>query len=269
MTFHRSVLKWAGSKYSALKYVLPALPKGKRLIEPFAGGGSIFLNTSYKDYLLAETNQDLVNFFTLLQSEGELFINACEALFTAQFNQSSEYYRIREQFNHCHDVLQRAIFFLYLNRHGYNGLCRFNKSNGFNVPFGRYIKPYFPKKEMRFFLEKSRNARFILSDFRETFNQAERGDVIYCDPPYVALSKTANFAGYNANKFSEDEQIKLVELAKAAAARNISVVLSNHDTPFTRHHYNEAKIISFPVTRTISSAILKRKPVMELLAIFS
>lgn len=268
MSFHRSVLKWAGSKYNALRYLLPELPTGRRLIEPFTGGGTIFLNTHYDAYLLAESNPDLINFFTLLQSYGETFIKACELMFQPQFNQASEYYRIRTQFNQSQDQMERAILFLYLNRHGYNGLCRYNKNNGFNVPFGRYIKPYFPKKEMRYFFEKSQSSQFILSDFRDTFNKAERGDVIYCDPPYVALSKSANFSSYTAQKFSEHEQIILAGLAKSSAEKNISVVLSNHDTPFTRHHYREAELISFPVNRSISSNGKQRKPVMELLAIF-
>jgi len=45
----------------------------------------------------------------------------------------------------------KAALFLYLNRHGYNGLCRYNASGEFNTPFGRYKKPYFPEKEMLHF----------------------------------------------------------------------------------------------------------------------
>ena len=59
---------------------------------------------------------------------------------------------------------ERSALFLYFNRHGYNGLCRYNRSGGFNVPFGRYKRPYFPAKEMEFFYNKAKNL------FRKVFN---------------------------------------------------------------------------------------------------
>ncbi|HFP9586510.1 TPA: DNA adenine methylase, partial [Escherichia coli] len=50
----RPFLKWAGGKTRALPELLPHLPKGYCLMEPFVGGGSVFLNTSYDKYVLAD-----------------------------------------------------------------------------------------------------------------------------------------------------------------------------------------------------------------------
>ena len=81
---------------------------------------------------------------------------------------------------------------------------------------------YFPENEMWFFQQKSQTAEFIHSDYKQTFTLAEPGDLIYCDPPYVPLSATANFTAYTGNAFNEEEQITLAQLAMEAAARKIT-----------------------------------------------
>lgn len=158
--------------------------------------------------------------------------------------------------------------FLYLNRHGYNGLCRYNQQGIYNVPFGLYVKPYFPETEMRYFYQKAQTATFIKRDFRETFQLAQPGDVVYCDPPYAPLVQLSNFSTYTQKKFGEKEQIILADLAKESAARGICVVISNHDTEFTRQQYIGAEIKSFTVKRSISCRGSNRGSANELLAIF-
>ena len=269
MNYKRPFLKWAGSKYSSLHHIFDALPKAKRLIEPFAGSGAVFINSDYPNYLVAEDNSDLVMLFQHLQQEGDDFIDYCESYFCDANNNANQYYQLRQAFNQSTDSRQRAALFIYLNRHGYNGLCRYNQKGGFNVPFGRYLRPTFPRKAMQFFHQKSQGLLFKTCDFRETFALAEPGDLIYCDPPYAPLDQSSNFSSYTKNKFGEEEQIILAELSIAASKRGITVVVSNHDTDFTRHHYRTAKISSFPVQRFISRNLSDRLPVQELLAVFS
>lgn len=238
------------------------------MIEPFTGSGAIFNNTRYPAYLLAEKNRDLVALFNHLKTEHETFIDYCKAFFSPSNNNAIHYYESRERFNLCTDSRERAALFLYLNRHGYNGLCRYNKKGIYNVPFGSYIKPYFPEKEMLYFSEKSQKALFIQSDFRQTFMHAQAGDLIYCDPPYAPLVQRSNFSAYTGSQFSEKEQMILADLARESAARGITVLISNHDTEFTRKHYFDAEIKSFNVRRLISCSGRNRVPVKELLAIF-
>lgn len=264
----RPFLKWAGNKYRCMEQILQALPKATRLIEPFAGSASVFLNSNYSNYLIAEGNQDLINLFKQLKEDGERFIQDCQQLFTERNNNASMYYQFRDEFNTSSDRRRKSLLFLYLNRHGYNGLCRYNRKGIYNVPFGRYQNPYFPQKEMQAFYLKSRDAEFIHSDFRQTFQHAVRGDVIYCDPPYVPLEQASNFSSYTNNQFGEDEQIVLAQLATAAANRGITVIISNHDTDFTRHHYQASTIHSFLVRRSISCQMSSRAHVKELIAIF-
>jgi DNA adenine methylase len=265
----RAFLKWAGSKYNCLDKIIPFLPEGKRLIEPFVGSGVVFMNTNYSAYLLAESNLDLINLFKVLQQGGKVFIQYCQDYFHPQFNCKEYYYTLRTAFNQTPFTQQRAAFFLYLNRHGYNGLCRFNSSGIYNVPFGLHRKPYFPNLEMELFHQKSQNAQFIHHDFRKTFEYAEPGDVIYCDPPYAPLSEKTKLFSYTRSQFTTEDQIELAELAQKTATRGIPVILSNHDTEFTRHHYRKAKITSFPVSRFINCQTNLRKPVKELIAVFT
>jgi DNA adenine methylase len=158
---------------------------------------------------------------------------------------------------------------LYLNRHGYNGLCRYNLKGQYNVPFGRYVFPYFPRKELESFVKKSYLAHFTKDDFIEVFKKTEIGDVIYCDPPYAPLSRTANFTTYTKGNFLEAEQQKLLKCAQDACQNGVHVIISNHDTDYTRQLYRDAhEIHSFPVARTIACQGIKRVPVMELLAYY-
>lgn len=268
MTKIRPFLKWAGSKYNCLEQVLDALPPGQRLIEPFTGSGVVFMNTNYPSYLLAEYNLDLIQIFKYLQEQGSEFIDYCAEYFTAENNSKTHYYQMRSQFNATSNLLEKSALFLYLNRHGFNGLCRYNSKGIYNVPFGLYLKPYFPRTEMLYFYEKSTKAQFIYNDFRNTFALAEPGDVIYCDPPYVPSAEHTKPLPYTQNKFSEVDQIELAELARETAARGIPVIISNHDTEFTRQHYHGAQIKSFPVSRFINCQANRRQPVKELIAVF-
>ena len=266
----RPFLKWAGNKYRIIDRIRQSLPEGKRLIEPFAGSAAVFLNTDYDHYLINDNNPDLIHLYNILKKDGQNFIKKCQRYFTPRFNNEEEYYKLRKKFNNTTDVYQRAILFLYFNRHGYNGLCRYNQKGGFNVPFGRYKSPYFPEKEMLFFHNKAQHAEFVISDFDQVIQSANKGDVIYCDPPYVPLSSSANFTTYSAGGFNIEKQQHLADLAKEISSKGIPILISNHNTSFTRKAYNEAsKIKKFHVQRYISCNGNKRECAGELLALFN
>ncbi len=265
----RPFLKWAGNKYRILDRILPRLPQGRRLIEPFVGSGAVFLNSGYDRHLLNDSNADLVHLYKTLQTHGPEFIEYAGSFFTKRNNSSTVYYRLRERFNATRDIWLKSALFIYLNRHGYNGLCRYNASGEFNVPFGRYKQPYFPGREMLAFHAKARTARFSTRPFTKIMDRAREGDVVYCDPPYVPLTPTANFTGYSAGSFGLAEQGELARQAQELAARGVTVLISNHDTGFTQRAYRRAEIICFPVQRNISCNGAKRERAAELLALFS
>lgn len=264
----RPFLKWAGSKYQLLNRIKPSLPKAQRLIEPFVGSGAVFLNTNYSNYLLTDSNQDLIELYRYLQQEGIDFINYVESWFMDR-NNREDYYQLRELFNITTDTRLKAALFVYLNRHGYNGLCRYNLKGQYNVPFGYYKKPYFPRAEMLYFHQKSQAAVFETMDFKTTMQLAKAGDVFYCDPPYVPLTKTASFTSYSPNRFGMQEQIALAQQAESLAQQGIVVLISNHRTPLVKQLYARAKLRHFRVQRTISCHGNKRGKAAEVLAVFS
>ncbi|MCB0061448.1 MAG: Dam family site-specific DNA-(adenine-N6)-methyltransferase [Caldilineaceae bacterium] len=261
-------LKWAGNKYQIVDRIKAQLPAGKRLIEPFVGSGAVFMNTHYDRYLLADANVDLIRLYQYLQAEGDAFIDYSRQFFVPANNGKDQFYHFRTEFNTTTDSRYKSALFIYLNKHCFNGLCRYNQKGEYNVPFGRYKKPYFPEKEMRFFYEHAQNANFRHADFAEVMGDAEPGDVIYCDPPYVPLSETANFTSYSAGGFGVAEQQALAQAAAACAKRGIPVIISNHDTDFVREEYNGARFVAFDVQRYISCNGSNRGKAAELLAVF-
>lgn len=266
--FDRPFLKWAGNKYHILKWILERLPSATRLIEPFAGSGAVFLNTHYERYLISDINPDLINLYQILKTSGEDFIQYSKRLFVKNNNTEDGYYRLRRRFNATDDVAEKSALLVYLNRHGYNGLIRYNADSQFNVPFGRYRSPYFPLQEMRQFHAKAKRAVFVCEDFRKAMARARRGAVVYADPPYVPLSPTSNFTSYARCRFGFAEQEQLARKAQQLARRGVPVLISNHNTSFTRAIYESARLTQFPVQRYISCKGKERRQVLELLALF-
>ena len=269
MKKQRAFLKWAGGKYGLVEDIQRHLPPARKLVEPFVGAGSVFLNTDYDHYLLADINPDLINLYNLLKERPEEYISEAKRWFVAENNRKEAYLNIRAEFNKTDDVMYHSLAFLYMNRFGFNGLCRYNKKGGFNVPFGSYKKPYFPEAELEFFAEKAKKATFVCEGYPETFSRARKGSVVYCDPPYAPLSNTANFTSYAGNGFTLDDQAALADIAeKAATERGIPVLISNHDTTLTRRLYHGAELNVVKVKRTISRNGSGRNKVDELLALF-
>ena len=263
-------LKWAGGKYRIVDKILNELPHGIRFVEPFAGSAAVYLNASFKTFLICDINKDLIGLYSTLQKEGNDFIQYCKSFFVPENNTKDKFYELREQFNIAQDVQTRAALLLYLNRHAFNGLVRYNSKGAFNVPFGQYKQPYFPLDELKAFKHKTKSTHteFVVKDFREIFSELKQGDVVYCDPPYVPLSATASFTTYAGNVFNESDQQILAQLASQAWAQGIPVILSNHDTTETRKLYSSATIRSFTVQRFISCNGNNRNAAPEILAIY-
>ncbi|MCG7536773.1 Dam family site-specific DNA-(adenine-N6)-methyltransferase [Pseudoalteromonas sp. OOF1S-7] len=269
----RAFLKWAGGKYALVEEITKRLQaaneEAETLVEPFVGAGSVFLNSHFKHYILNDINADLINLYKELQRTPDEFISDARKLFVELNNHPDAYYAYRQQFNESVDVYERAILFLYMNRHGYNGLCRYNLKGIFNVPFGKYKRPYFPENELYFFSEKAQQATFTCLSYEQVFKRVPDQAVVYCDPPYVPLSKTASFTAYAKGGFNLDDQAQLANLAeKAAFEQQTPVLISNHDTVLTRKIYSQAKLDVIQVKRTISPKGSGRNRVDELMALY-
>lgn len=270
MLLQRPFLKWAGAKTRLLPAIRAVAPQGaRRFIEPFAGSGTVALNLGYAQNLLADTNRDLIALFTALQREGETFVNYCAPLFSPEHNTSAAFYALREEFNATRNPRRKAALFVFLNRHGYNGLCRYNTKGKFNAPFGRYEGPRFPRERMLAFHAFLQRCELRRADFRAVMAGAAEGDFVYCDPPYVPASATANFTTYSQHGFGSRDQRDLAECCRAAADRGACVAISNHDTPETRQLYDGAdEHQELLVPRRISCDSANRTSARELLVVF-
>jgi len=268
--YTKPFLKWAGGKYRILDKILRELPPGTRFVEPFAGSCAVYLNVNFPKALICDLNSDLINLYKHLQREGEEFIQYCASFFTPEHNTRSAYMTLRDRLNASSETRERGALLLYVNRHAFNGLIRYNSKGGFNVPFGKYKKPYFPLEELRAFYRKTRSTatEFMTADFRSIFARLEPGDVVYCDPPYVPLSQTSSFTAYAGNAFDARDQHDLAALAGETWQKGIHVVVSNHDTELTRSLYVSTMLKRFAVQRFISCDGDKREAVPELLAVY-
>jgi DNA adenine methylase len=253
----RPPLKWAGGK----RWLIPTLEKlwakhsSCRLVEPFCGGLSVALGLQPQKALLNDVNSALVNFYQQIQ-EGLTLDILLE-------NDEQAYYLRRTQFNElnqsvgCNETL--AQLFYYLNRTGYNGLCRFNKSGGYNVPFGRYKKINYQTDFMKY--QSVLSAwEFSNKDFSELV--IADNDFIYADPPY-----DVPFHQYAQKGFNWDDQVRLAEWL---IEHKGPVVLSNQATERVVDLYKKLgfKLKYLDAPRRISCKANGRHAVKEVIATY-
>ncbi|MEK8576844.1 Dam family site-specific DNA-(adenine-N6)-methyltransferase [Escherichia coli] len=265
----KSPLIWAGGKSRAMSHVLAELLEGECLIEPFVGSGSVFLNTDYKTYVLCDSNAALINFFSRVKRDTAALLSAAAELFENGNNETC-YYRNRDAFNvfnraytgsreqySTDELVKYAALFLYLNRHSFNGVYRVNLKNELNVPFGFRKNPIFPVAEIQHFAQRAweKGAMFLHGDFRETIPLAvgHSNCVVYCDPPYLPASETANFTTYGKPFTDEDHRALVEMLSRLYNLTKIPSVISGSDTPETRQIYYPFTLKSFDIRRSVGA----------------
>lgn len=275
-------IKWVGGKQASASLIagrMNSVRDGKRPRvhhEPFAGGASVFFFRAEHGQIdravLSDTNARLIWMYRVLKNERDNLFSALDDLGPLSTEDKDRYYRYRSEFNALqpHEIRSAALF-LWLNRTCFNGLYRVNQKGAFNVPVGRYKNPRLPSREA---LCKASNLLSLADLYVLGFEEAmgpdfvESGADIYCDPPFVPLSKTASFTSYTEGSFSAADQDRLVESCVRAASLGANIFLSNHDTPDVRSAYGQAgfTLQHLSVGRPISAKTSSRTPVQEVLA---
>jgi DNA adenine methylase len=238
-------LKWAGGKRWLVPHLLEYWSghRGRRLVEPFVGGLAVTLGLAPRRALLNDVNPHLIAFYRWLQrglnveSTGVVLANdrAVYAVNRARFNEL-----VRD--GHV-DSAEAAALFYYLNRTGYNGLCRLNARGFFNVPFGRYKRiPY--RADFTPYQAALAHCRFKTGDFGQL--RVRPDDFIYADPPY-----DVEFTSYSAGGFTWDDQQRL---AHWLAQHPGPVVASNQATKRVLRLYRSLgfRVRTVPAPRRIS-----------------
>lgn len=264
--YQSSFLKWAGGKTNALPHVMNVLPTtGKVWVEPFVGSATVALNTNFKKYFLNDNNADLIQTFQAVCADPKGFVADLTKLFTPENNTREAFTSLRGTFNSCTTPWERSLLFVYLNRHCYNGLMRYNNSGGFNTSFGAYKRPAVPTENLLHFANKFKNATFSVGCF-SAMEITEPKSVIYCDPPYFAKSKTASFVGYTSDGFKLPEHTRLNDQALTWRNAGHKVFISNSDVPLVENYYRDKKShTSFQVRRSISQIGSNRASAGEIL----
>lgn len=268
-------LKWAGSKYRLPPHLLPLIGSPLKYCEPFGGSLSVALNTPAREIRVNDVNKDLVSLYgNLIKESYNELITSTSKLFTPENNQREVYNALRDKFNSLPTCEEKSSLFIYLNRHCFNGLTRYNRSGKFNVPFGRYSSPYFPEAELRGFHDSlvGKSAVKVSSlsfEDEDLYEGMGEGSVVFFDPPYVPLSATSNFTSYSCDGFNHDQQVCLVDLAKDLSSKGVKAIITNSDCEVTRGLYAEAELKSVMVSRTISANTGNRGKVSELVAVFN
>jgi DNA adenine methylase len=220
-------LKWAGGKRWLVPHLAPLWSQyaDRRYVEPFCGGLAVVLGLQPARALLNDINPHLINFYRHLQNGMQPQIE--------MRNDEQLFYRHRERFNQLIQnggakSREAAELFYYLNRTCFNGLCRFNKTGEFNVPFGTYNTINYAA-DFAEYAEVFVQCEFTNTDVEKLAIQED--DFIYADPPY-----DVEFTTYSSGGFSwEDQQRTAMLLARHPGP----VVISNQATPRIVELYDE------------------------------
>jgi DNA adenine methylase len=215
---------------------------------------------AFERAVLADRNPDLVAVYHALKHDVETVI---KLLGKFRYDED-EYYRVRAQ--RPRGLCQRAARIIFLNKTGYNGLYRVNRSGQFNVPFGRHKSPLIcDANNLRAAARALEQAEIVAKDFEQVCSQAGPDDAVYLDPPYLPVSKTSNFSAYDALPFGVAEHRRLADVFASLEQRRVPAVLSNSNTAATREIFGGFRHEKVQVKRPINSNASRRGPVQELL----
>jgi DNA adenine methylase len=251
----RPPLKWAGGKRWQVPHLRPVWETHghRRLVEPFCGGLAIALGLGPERALLNDSNPHLIAFYEWLKRGLTIGIRLD--------NDEAQYYRHRDRFNALlkagkSDSREAAALFYYLNRTGYNGLCRFNQQGEFNVPFGRY-KTIGYVRDLSHYAPLLAGWDFVNADFEAL--DLRRDDFVYADPPY-----DVEFTHYAPGGFSWDDQQRA---ARFLAKHRGPVILVNQATPRIEQLYRRLgyRVAFLDAPRRISCTG-DRTPAREIIA---
>lgn len=265
-------IKCQGIKSKLVPWIKVIIPKGfdGRWIEPFSGSGVVAFNARPKRALLADSNPHLINFYKAIQV-GKITAGATRKFLESEGaellkTEGKHYYTVRERFNAHAD----PIDFLFLNRACFNGMIRFNKKGGFNVPFCRkptrfaqaYVTKICNQIKVVAAVIASGDYEFVHQDFSKTIATAKAGDIIYADPPYI--DRHADYF----NAWGETQETQLADfLGKTKATFILSTWHSNdfRSNTFIASHWSQYHLLTREHFYHVGGSEENRNPMLEAL----
>ena len=223
ISFMRSPFFYVGDKYKLLPQIIPLFPKEfKRIIEPFVGGGSVFLNSDAQEVLANDLDSNVIGIHKLLLSQAEKmdeFVLKFAKLarsygltcsfdgdvvspevrkefpktYFAHLNRSG-FNTLKEKYNNSADRDDLELYVLMI--YGFNRMLRFNRDGKFNIPVGNVDFNPNVVKALQGYSSRTigRNVVFSNLEFEAFLNSVsfEEGDFLYVDPPYLITASEYN-----------------------------------------------------------------------------
>lgn len=245
-------LRWVGGKTRLLGAILPYVPeKFNDYHEPFVGSGAMFFALQHRAQrcFLGDLNSELINLWRVIQHEPEAFYAELQPYLNRQGE--DEYYVIRAESSNHH--LKRAARFFYLNQTAWNGLWRENQSGVFNVPWGARAFKGIELDVLAKVKAVLKHASIEECDFRNAITRAKPGDFVYLDPPYLPISDTSKFSGYNGKRFRIADLEELATLCKGLTDRGVHWIVSNRDNEHVREIFSNATLLPFTTRRSVAA----------------
>lgn len=266
-------VKWVGGKRQLLRQFRELClyppedfnPITNTYYEPFVGGGAVFFDLLPKNAELSDLNSELVTTYNVIKNSVDELIQSLQ-----KHIYDKEYYlEVRARKAEVLSDVEVASRFIFLNRTGFNGLYRVNKSGQFNVPFGRYNNPVICDKDnLQRVSDALQDVVIKHQDYKSVLKTAKSGDFVYLDPPYYPINATSSFTSYTAEGFLEKEQVELRDTFIKLHKKGCFVMLSNSDTPFINDLYSELdRVVINKITagRAINSKGSGRGKITEVL----
>lgn len=227
-------LKWVGGKRWFAERCLHLIPRDYgRYIEPFLGSGAMFFSLGPDEALLSDLNPDLIDCYHAIRDTPE---SIAERLAEHhRLHDKAHYYETRSA--KPEDLVERAAWFIYLNRTCWNGLYRVNRRNEFNVPIGTKTSVVLPSDDFPASSRLLSGAEILHQDFEATLNSARAGDFVFVDPPYTVKHNLNGFLKYNDKIFSWADQLRLRDAVVRATERGALVLLTNANHSSIREIY--------------------------------
>lgn len=248
----RSPLFYVGDKYKLISEIKTHLPqKINRFIEPFVGGGSVFMNIDAEQFLLNDIDFNVISIHKMLcgyaENQERFFENFFSIVdkyklslsyrentvplelkkkypktYFAKYNRDA-YCRLKKDYN---DSDRSDVLLLYaLLIYGFNRMLRFNKKGDFNLPVGDvdFNRNTYIALRDYFNMSQKKHLSWSCKDFRDFFCDIvfEEDDLVYLDPPYLIT-----FSEYN--KLWNDEMEKaLLDLLDDMDRQHVKFAISN------------------------------------------
>lgn len=278
MSKTKPIIKWAGGKTKILHYIIENLPKEfKNYFEPFVGGASVIIELLLKDteslsknmeslllkdtdtdsltrnmesllkdkvrqYTISDINESLINVYNVIKNN---LNDVIEELTKVKYTNVLDNYNInRNRFNEIKfendNRIECTALFIYLNKCGFNGMYRENKSGKYNIPFGKMKNPKICDDiTLNNFKHIMKDVNILHCEYQSILWLTEKDDLVYLDPPYHNT-----FTNYNADTFGETQQRELKLFVDRLTEKGVNVMLSNSATDFIKDLYKEYTIVN-------------------------